>query len=81
VQVRLAEELDLAVGLDVAASDGLVELDRVGPLLRRAVAQLAPLPVGVEGAADARGLGDLWPAVRLEPALAVPAGEPLLDEG
>jgi Phosphotransferase enzyme family len=50
VQVRLAEELDLAVGLDVAASDGLVERDRVGPLLRRAVAQLAPLPIGVERA-------------------------------
>ncbi len=50
VQIRLAEKLHLAVGLDVAATDGPVEGDRVGPLLGRAVAQPAPLAVGVVGA-------------------------------
>ena|SRR6266498_3092165 len=77
VQVRLAEGLDFAVGLDVAATDRLVEGDRVGPLLGRAVAQFAPLPVGVVWARYCESevtiaLGGCLPALHLSEAEPLP---------
>jgi len=50
VQVRLPAKLGLAVRLDVAGADGVVERHRVGPLGRGGGAQLAPLAVAVERA-------------------------------
>src|SRR6266511_3138003 len=79
VHERLAPQRRAALA-GVAAADGAVEDDRLGPVRWGGVAELPPPLIRVKRTRNARRSRHVWPAVRLEPAVAVGAGQAPCDE-